>query len=60
VIAVDANVLLRLFVNDDAAQGEKARALFEAQADEDGLLWIADVVLAELVSERAHPAASAG
>jgi predicted nucleic-acid-binding protein len=49
VIAVDTYVLVRLFVNDDAAQAEKARALFEAHADEDDSLWIADVVLAELV-----------
>ena len=47
--AVDANVLLRLFVNDDKAQAAKARALFEAHAEEDDSLWIADVVLAELV-----------
>ena len=47
--AVDTNVLLRLFVNDDKAQAAKARALFEAQAEEDDSLWIADIVLAELV-----------
>jgi predicted nucleic-acid-binding protein len=49
VIAVDTNVLVRLFVADDAAQAERARALFDAQADTDDSLWIADVVLAELV-----------
>lgn len=49
MIAVDTNVLVRLFVNDDAAQAKKAHALFEAHADEDDALWIADVVLAELV-----------
>jgi len=49
VIAVDTNVLVRLFVNDDAAQGEKARRLVDAHADGDDALWIADVVLAELV-----------
>lgn len=49
MIAVDTNVLLRLFVNDDAAQANKARALFDAYADEDDSVWIADVVLAELV-----------
>lgn len=47
--AIDTNVLLRLFVNDDKAQAAKARALFEAHAEEDDSLWIADVVLAELV-----------
>ncbi len=49
MIALDTNVLVRLFVNDDAAQAHKARALFDAHADEDDSLWIADVVLAELV-----------
>ena len=47
--AINTNVLLRLFVNDDKAQAAKARALFEAHAEEDDSLWIADVVLAELV-----------
>ena len=46
MIAIDTNVLLRLFVNDDAAQAAKARALFDAHADEDDSLWIADMVLA--------------
>jgi predicted nucleic-acid-binding protein len=49
MVAVDTNVLVRLFVNDDAAQANKARALFDAYADEDDSVWIADVVLAELV-----------
>lgn len=49
MIAIDTNVLVRLFVNDDAKQAAKARALFDAHADDDDSLWIADVVLAELV-----------
>lgn len=49
MIAVDTNVLVRLFVNDAAAQAAKARSLFDAHADEDDSLWIADIVLAELV-----------
>ena len=49
MIAVDTNVLVRLVVNDDQAQAAKARALFDSQADQDDSLWIADVVLAELV-----------
>ena len=49
MIAVDTNVLVRLFVNDDRAQAAKARALFDSHADEDDSLWIADVVLAEFV-----------
>lgn len=47
--AIDTDLLVRLFVNDDAAQAAKVRALFDRHADEDGALWIADFVLAELV-----------
>jgi len=47
--AVDTNLLLRLFVNDDAAQAAKVRALFDAHAEEDGAFWVADIVLVELV-----------
>jgi predicted nucleic-acid-binding protein len=45
VIAVDTNVLLRRLLNDDAAQAEKARKLFEAAKE----VLITDVVLAETV-----------
>jgi predicted nucleic-acid-binding protein len=47
--AINTNVLLRLCVNDDKAQARKARALFDAHAEEDDSLRIADGVLAELV-----------
>ena len=47
--AIDTNLLVRLFVNDDMAQAQKVRALFDQQADEDGALWVADIVLVELV-----------
>ena len=47
--AIDANLLVRLFVNDDAAQAQKVRALFDQQADDGGALWVADIVLVELV-----------
>ena len=36
--AIDTNLLVRLFVNDDAVQAAKARALFDRHADEDGSL----------------------
>ena len=42
--AIDTNALLRLFVNDDKAQAAKARALFDAHAEEDDSLWIAEVI----------------
>jgi predicted nucleic-acid-binding protein len=31
--AIDTNLLVRLFVADDAEQAQKVRALFDAQAD---------------------------
>jgi predicted nucleic-acid-binding protein len=49
LIAVDTNVLVRLLVNDDAAQASKAKQLFDAMAGEDGSIWIADTVLVEVV-----------
>jgi predicted nucleic-acid-binding protein len=48
MIAVDTNVVVRLLVEDDAAQAAKARRLFDAQASEDGSLWLSDVVLVEV------------
>ena len=45
MIAVDTNVLLRRLLNDDAAQAEKARRLFESEE----MVLITDVVLAEAV-----------
>jgi predicted nucleic-acid-binding protein len=47
--AVDTNLLVRLFVVDDADQAKRARHLFDQHADEDGALWLADIVLVELV-----------
>lgn len=49
MIAIDTNVLVRLFVNDDADQAKKAKALFDEYADQDDSLWIADIVLIEMV-----------
>jgi predicted nucleic-acid-binding protein len=47
--AIDTNLLVRLFVNDDAAQGKKVRDLFDSHSHEDAALWVADIVLVELV-----------
>ena len=47
--AIDPNLLVRLFVNDDTAQAQKVRVLFDQHADAAGALWIADLVLVELV-----------
>ena len=35
MIAIDTNVLVRLFVNDETLQAQRARALFDANADMD-------------------------
>lgn len=42
MIAIDSNVLVRLLVNDDPAQGARARAAFETEE-----IWIAKTVLLE-------------
>ena len=49
MIGLDTNVLVRLLTRDDEAQAEKARTLLEQHADQDGALFVSDVVLAELV-----------
>ncbi len=49
MIAIDTNVLVRLLVNDDAAQAGKVRRLFDAMAAEDASIWISDTVLVEVV-----------
>lgn len=47
MIGIDTNVLLRLLLDDDAAQGAKITHLFESYAQAPGSARIADVVLAE-------------
>jgi len=42
MIAIDTNVLVRLLVNDDEAQGSRARAAFETED-----IWIGKTVLLE-------------
>lgn len=49
MIGLDTNVLVRLLTRDDEEQAEKARALLDRHADEDGALFVSDVVLVELV-----------
>lgn len=48
MIALDANVLVRLLVRDDERQAASARELFDANAGNDEALFVGDVVLAEL------------
>jgi predicted nucleic-acid-binding protein len=43
VIVINTNVLIRLLVNDDEAQGSRARAAFEAED-----IWIGKTVLLEM------------
>ncbi len=42
MIAIDTNVLVRFLVNDDEAQGSRARAVFETEE-----IWIGKTVLLE-------------
>ena len=49
MIAVDTNVLVRLMVNDDAAQASRARRLFDELANQGEHAWVTDTVLVELV-----------
>lgn len=49
MIAVDTNVLVRLFVADEPAQAAKARKLFDTAADAAVAVWVSDTVLVELV-----------
>lgn len=49
MIAIDTNVLVRLFVYDDIEQTKKVRTLFDSYADEAQSLWLSDIVLIELV-----------
>lgn len=49
MIAIDTNVLVRLFVYDDIQQTKKVRALFDSYADEAQSVWLSDIVLIELV-----------
>ena len=48
MIAVDTNVVVRLLIGDDAHQAQIARQLFDDHADQDGSLWLSDVVVVEI------------
>ena len=47
MIGIDTNVLLRLLLDDDVAQGAKITNLFDSHVQAPGSARIADVVLAE-------------
>jgi predicted nucleic-acid-binding protein len=61
MIALDTNVLVRFLVEDDVDQTRRATALVRAAVDRDIALFVADVVICELVREDrfVRPAASA-
>jgi predicted nucleic-acid-binding protein len=48
MIALDTHVLVRLVTRDDEAQAARAKAVFDAQGNEAGVLFISDIVLVEL------------
>ena len=47
MIALDANVLVRLVTRDDEKQAQRAKAAFDTHAGEDGGLFVSDIVLVE-------------
>lgn len=47
MIGLDTNVLLRLWLNDDEAQGRRVEALIAEHGQQIGSLLVTDVVLAE-------------
>lgn len=49
MIAVDTDVLVRLFVADEPAQAAKAQRLFDEAAERDVAIWVSDTVWVELV-----------
>ena len=49
MIGIDTNILLRLLLDDDRAQGARIETLFGAHVQASGSALIADVVLAEAV-----------
>ncbi len=48
MIALDTNVLVRLVTRDDKPQAQRAKDVFDTHADENGGLFVADIVLVEL------------
>ena len=48
MIALDTNVVVRLMVEDDAAQAKRARQMLELAEERDELALIGDIVLCEL------------
>ena len=49
MIGIDTNILLRLWLNDDAAQNKRIDALLAQHGSTPGSLLVTDVVLAEAV-----------
>ena len=49
MIGIDANILLRLWLNDDPAQNKRIDTLLAAHGSIPGSLLVTDVVLAEAV-----------
>jgi predicted nucleic-acid-binding protein len=48
MIALDTNVLVRLITRDDEPQALRAKSIVDEYADQDGALFVSDVVLVEL------------
>jgi len=48
MIALDINVLVRLVTRDNEVQAQRAKAVFDAHGEEQGGLYVSDIVLVEL------------
>lgn len=48
MIGLDTNVLVRLLTRDDEEQALRAKAIFDTHGNEDGELFVTDIVLVEL------------
>lgn len=49
MIGIDTNILLRLWLDDDPAQGKRIDALLSEHGGEPGALFVTDVVLVEAI-----------
>ena len=48
MIALDTNILVRLITRDDEAQALRSKSIFDLHRNDDGALFVSDIVLVEL------------
>lgn len=49
MIAIDTNILIRFFINDDEKQSEQVNNLFAHQEEQENSIFISNIVLVELI-----------